>query len=70
MRASKAGMTFVPGELNGTGPSGAEISGLDFVGFVNATISGRVRGPSGRAMADVTITATAAGCGSGAKAYG
>ena len=59
--ASKAGMTFVPGELAAPAHSGSEISGLDFVGFVNATISGRVRGPDGRAMSGVTVTATAAG---------
>ena len=61
VRASKTGMTFVPGELATPAHPGADISGLDFVGFVNATISGRVRCPGGRAMSDVTVTATAGG---------
>ena len=58
VRASKTGMTFVPAVLNTPAHPGADISGLDFVGFVNATISGRVRGPDGRAMDGVTVTAT------------
>ncbi len=37
VRASKAGMTFVPAELAAPAHPGANISGLDFVGFVNAT---------------------------------
>ena len=68
VRASKAGMVFVPEELNAPAHPGSEISGLDFVGFVNATIRGRVRGPNGRAMGDVTITATPAGAAAGTKA--
>ena len=65
--ASKDGMTFVPPILSAPAHAGSEISGLDFVGFVNATIRGRVRGPGGRAMSGVTVTATEAGEG-GAEA--
>ena len=68
VRASKAGMVFVPGSLDAPAHPGAEISGLDFVGFVNATIRGRVRGPNGRAMGGVTVTATEAGAAEGAEA--
>ena len=66
VRASKAGMVFVPGSLDAPAHPGSEISGIDFVGFVNATIRGRVRGPNGRAMSGVTVTATEAGAEAGA----
>ena len=64
--ASKDGMTFVPAVLSAPAHAGSEISGLDFVGFVNATISGRVRGPDNRAMSGVTVTATSATAEAGA----
>jgi hypothetical protein len=66
--ASKAGMTFVPAELSAPAHAGAEISGIDFTGFVNATISGRVKGPDGRAMAGVEVTATKVGAAEDAAA--
>ena len=60
VRASKAGMTFVPAELAAPAHADSEISGLDFVGFVNATIRGRVVAPGGGPMSGVTVTATTA----------
>ena len=57
VEASKTGMTFVPAVLATPAHPGAEISGLDFVGFVNATISGRVRAPNGRAMGGILVKA-------------
>ena len=60
VQASKAGMTFVPGALDAPAHAGSEISGLDFVGFVNATIRGRVVAPGGGPLSGVKVTATAA----------
>ncbi len=56
--ASKDGMTFVPASLVAPAHAGAEITGIDFTGFVNATITGRVAGPNGRPLSDVKVTAT------------
>ncbi|MCY3704388.1 MAG: carboxypeptidase regulatory-like domain-containing protein, partial [Gammaproteobacteria bacterium] len=56
--ASKAGMTFVPAALVAPAHAGAEITGIDFTGFVNATISGRVTAPGGGPQMGAAITAT------------
>ena len=56
--ASKDGMTFVPATLVAPAHAGAEITGIDFTGFVNATITGRVAGPNGRPLSDAEVTAT------------
>ena len=60
---SKAGMSFVPAALDAPAHEGAEISGIDFAGFLHATIRGRVKGPDGNAMGGVSVTATNTGSG-------
>ena len=66
--ASKAGMTFVPAAQPAPAHAGAEISGIDFTGFANATIFGRVVAPAGGPMSGVAISATPAGGGDAADA--
>ena len=56
--ASKRGMTFVPASLVAPAHAGAEITGIDFTGFVNATISGRVIAPGGGPQVGVAISAS------------
>ncbi len=58
---SKDGMLFIPASLPAPAHAGSNISGFDFVGFVNATISGRVVAPGGGPMRSVVVTATPAG---------
>ena len=58
---SKDGMLFIPPSLPAPAHAGSNISGFDFVGFVNATISGRVVAPGGGPMRKVVVTATPAG---------
>ena len=58
---SKAGMLFIPASLPAPAHAGSNISGFDFVGFVNATISGRVVAPGGGPMSGVFVSATPAG---------
>ena len=58
---SKDGMLFIPASLPAPAHAGSNISGFDFVGFVNATISGRVVAPGGGPMRGVVVTATPAG---------
>ena len=59
--ASKVGITFVPPSLDAPAHAGSAISGLDFTGFLNATVSGRVVAPDGGPMQGVGISATAVG---------
>ena len=56
--ASKTGMTFVPGMLVAPAHAGAEITGIDFTGFVNATITGRVVAAGGGPQSGVVVSAT------------
>ena len=65
--AHKDGMVFVPGSLDAPAHAGSAISGIDFTGFVNATISGRVVAPGGGPLDGVVITATPAGAAANAK---
>ena len=65
--AHKDGMVFVPGSLDAPAHAGSAISGIDFTGFVNATISGRVVAPGGGPLDRVVITATPAGAAANAK---
>ena len=58
LSASKDGMTFVPEALSAPAHADAEISGIDFTGFVNATISGKVAAPLGGPMAGAVVSAT------------
>ena len=58
LSASKAGMTFVPASLSAPAHAGAAISGIDFTGFVNATISGRVVAPGGGPQMGAVVSAT------------
>ena len=55
---SKDGMSFAPAELSVPAHAGSAVSGINFTGFLHATISGRVRGPDNTAMGGVTVTAT------------
>ena len=55
---SRARMSFVPVGQNVPAHGGANISGIDFTGFLHATISGRVRNADGNAMGGVKVTAT------------
>ena len=52
------GWSFVPAVQRIPAHGGAAISGIDFTGFLHATISGRVVGPDGNAMGGVAVTAT------------
>jgi hypothetical protein len=54
----RAGMSFVPAEQVVPAHGGADIKGIDFTGFVHATITGRVKNPDGNAMGGVSVTAT------------
>ena len=56
--ASKAGWNFVPAEQVVPAHGDAEVSGINFTGFLHAKISGRVRGPDGMAMGGIKVTAT------------
>ena len=58
LSASKKGMTFVPASLSAPAHAGAAISGIDFTGFVNATISGRVIAPGRGPQMGVAVSAT------------
>ena len=58
---SKDGMSFAPESIDAPAHSGATISGIDFTGFVNARITGRVVRPGGGPMSGVTVTATPRG---------
>ena len=64
--AHKRGMTFVPPSLAAPAHASAEISGIDFTGFVNATISGRVIAPGGGPQMGVVVSATST---TNARAY-
>ena len=58
---SKTGMTFVPASISGLpAHANSALSGIDFTGFVNATITGRVVAPGGGPMSGVAISATSA----------
>ena len=67
--AHRAGMTFSPAHLDISTPSGSSISGINFQGVANSTISGRVRTPdpdgdgpqTGGPFSDVMVKAIAAG---------
>ena len=62
LRVSKEGMSFVPDVIDDIpAHAGSAVSGFNFTGFVNATISGRVVRPGGGPMSGVTVTATEAG---------
>ena len=62
IQVSKKGMSFVPGQIDDIpAHAGSEVSGFDFTGFVNATITGRVVAAGGGPMSGVTVTATEAG---------
>ena len=56
--ASKKGMTFVPAEIGVPAHAGSAVTGIDFTGFVNATISGVVVAALGGPQAGAVVTAT------------
>ena len=55
---SADGWSFVPGVQTVPAHGGAEISGINFTGFLHARITGRVRGPDSLALGGVEVTAT------------
>ena len=55
---SKDGMSFAPAQLSVPAHAGSAVSGINFTGFLHATISGRVKDPDGRALGGVEVTAT------------
>ncbi len=68
VRVMKTGMSFAPGSITVPAHTGAAISGINFTGFVNATITGRVKDakwPSAAAssgpLSGVKVTVTKAG---------
>ncbi len=56
--ASKDGFTFTPAHLDLSTPKGSAISGINFQGVANSTISGRVQAPGGGPLSGVEVTAT------------
>ena len=69
--ASKSGMYFTPAAHTVSAVAGSAISGIDFTGFNNATISGRVLDAvSGGPMAGVTVTAVQVAPGTGTDTGG
>ena len=61
---SKRGMSFVPAEIgNLPAHAGSNISGIDFTGFLHATITGRVVAPGGGPLAGVALSATSTTAG-------
>ena len=55
---SKDGLSFAPTTLSVPAHAGSAVSGINFTGFLHATISGRVKGTDGNAMGGVSVTAT------------
>ena len=56
--AHKDGFTFTPASLDLSTPKGSSISGINFQGVANSTISGRVQAPEGGPFKGVEVTAT------------
>ncbi len=64
VRVMKKGMSFAPESITVPAHTGAAISGINFTGFVNATITGRVKDANvgfGGPLSGVKITVTKAG---------
>ena len=62
IRVSKDDLSFIPEQIDDIpAHAGSEVSGFNFTGFVNATITGKVVRPGGGPMSGVTVTATEAG---------
>ena len=59
--AHRAGMTFTPAHLDLSTPKGSSISGINFSGVANSTITGRVQAPGGGPLPGVKVKATAVG---------
>ena len=59
--AHRAGMTFSPAHLDLSTPKGSSVSGINFQGVANSSITGRVKSPTAGPMAGVVVTATASG---------
>ena len=69
IRVSRDGMSFVPDVIADIpAHAGSDVSGLNFTGFLHATITGRVVAAGGGPMSGVTVTATGAGAPEGAEA--
>ena len=57
--ATKRGMSFVPASIsNLPAHAGSSVSGIDFTGFLHASINGRVVAPGGGPLAGVALSAT------------
>ena len=61
LTAEKAGMSFTPNPFPVAAHAGASTSGINFTGYLHATISGRVVAVGGGPMAGVEVTATKVG---------
>ncbi len=61
LTAEKAGMSFTPDPFPVAAHSGASTSGINFTGYLHATISGRVVAVGGGPMRGVEVTATKVG---------
>ncbi|MCY4572352.1 MAG: cadherin-like beta sandwich domain-containing protein [Gemmatimonadetes bacterium] len=59
--ATKSDMSFTPASHSASAIEGSAISGIDFTGFLKATISGRVVADGGGPMSGVTLTAAQVG---------
>ena len=59
--AHKDGFTFTPASLELSTPKGSAVSGINFAGVANSSISGRVQAPGGGPLSGVVVTATASG---------
>ena len=55
----KTGMSFGPLELTVPAHEGSAAAGFDFIGYLHASITGRVRAPSGGPLSGVEVKATA-----------
>ncbi len=58
LTATKKGMSFSPDPFPVAAHTGANTSGINFTGYLHASISGRVVGVGGGPMAGVAVTAT------------
>ena len=66
--AHKAGFVFSPTHLDLSTPKGSAISGINFHGVANSTISGRVQNPDGGPLSGVMVKATVANAAAGTMA--
>ncbi len=61
MSASRTGMSFFPASIPVSATNGSTTSGIKFTAYAYATITGRVKSPTGGPMQGVLVSATPAG---------